>query len=146
MQINTLKYFRTISFFTYFPRPELGIYASPERLSALSSGSLQAASRTRPPSAPRLHPEGRFSQGHRSQSLRKLTPCPGDQFKVFRICFQYEGWKSWFFQDPLSSATLLSLLVSELLIWLLSPLVSREMGVLGGGVERQKQKQKRKGF
>ena len=24
MQINTLKYFKTISFFTYFPRPELG--------------------------------------------------------------------------------------------------------------------------
>lgn len=55
MQINTLKYFKTISFFTYFPRPELGFMLL---LKEFPSFLLQAAGPGLTEGTPGLPTEG----------------------------------------------------------------------------------------
>lgn len=88
MQINTLKYFKTISFFTYFPRPELGFMLL---LKEFPSFLLQAAGPGLTQGTPGLLTEGKSRT--RTQAWKELQDLLNVQLQVFRIWLQQEGSK-----------------------------------------------------
>lgn len=110
MQINTLKYFKTISFFTYFPRLELGFMLLLKEFQRLLLQAVGPGLRW----ALRLHAED--DRAARALERRNSEGFLDAGLQVFRIWLQQEGSKSRFLQDHNFPMNSLSLLVLELLI------------------------------